>query len=122
LPSPFTWWPEVAARLRALGVEPNLAKAERNFDENGNGKPVTPAVPEGWRHVPSADGIGVLAPARFFTRRRCRSWNASRTSVRVRRPVSQDGFRKSVSAGEGGAVRVNAGGRKTRMPDLVAES
>jgi hypothetical protein len=60
------WWPEVAARLRGLGIEPDLTKAERNF-ENGNGKPVTPIIiPEGWRHVPSADGIGVLAPAALF--------------------------------------------------------
>jgi hypothetical protein len=27
---------------------------------------VTPAAPEGWRHVASADGIGVLAPAPLF--------------------------------------------------------
>jgi hypothetical protein len=28
---------------------------------------VSPSViPEGWRHVPSADGIGVLAPAALF--------------------------------------------------------
>src|SRR5215472_9582015 len=38
--SPFSseWWPEVATRLRVLGIEPDLAKAERNYDENGNGK------------------------------------------------------------------------------------
>lgn len=66
--SPFStkWWPEVAARLRGLGIEPDLAKAGRNY-ENGNGKPVSPSIiPEGWRHVPSADGIGVLAPAALF--------------------------------------------------------
>lgn len=66
--SPFSsqWWPEVAARLRALGIEPELAKAGRNY-ENGNGKPVTPIlVPDGWRHVPSADGVGVLAPTALF--------------------------------------------------------
>src|SRR5262249_38255821 len=41
--SPFAsdWWPEVAARLRALGIEPDPAKAGRNY-ENDNGKPVTP--------------------------------------------------------------------------------
>jgi hypothetical protein len=66
--APFAseWWPEVAARLRALGIEPDPAKAGRNY-ENGNGKPVSPSiVPEEWRHVPSADGIGVLAPAALF--------------------------------------------------------
>jgi len=66
--SPFSseWWPDVAVRLRALGMEPDLAKAGRNY-ENGNGKPVTPVlIPDGWRHVPSADGVGVLAPAALF--------------------------------------------------------
>jgi len=66
--SPFAseWWPEVATRLRALGIEPDPAKAGRNY-ENDNGKPVAPVIiPDGWRHVPSADGVGVLAPARLF--------------------------------------------------------
>jgi len=66
--SPFAseWWPEVAARLRALGIKLDPAKAGRNY-ENDNGKPVSPVIiPEGWRHVPSADGIGVLAPAPLF--------------------------------------------------------
>src|SRR5262249_29281340 len=47
--SPFSseWWPEVSVRLRSPASEPDLAKAERNF-ENGNGKPVAPIVsPEG---------------------------------------------------------------------------
>jgi hypothetical protein len=47
-------------------IEPDLAKAGRNF-ENGKGKPVAPIViPEGWRHVPSGDGVGVLAPTALF--------------------------------------------------------
>ena len=47
--SPFAseWWPEVAARLRALGIEPDPAKAGRSY-ENDNGKPVTPVIiPDG---------------------------------------------------------------------------
>ena len=66
--SPFSseWWPEVSARLRSLGIEPDQPKAGRNF-ENGSGKPITPIlIPDGWRHVPSADGVGVLAPAALF--------------------------------------------------------
>jgi hypothetical protein len=60
------WWPEAVARLRALGIDPDPAKAGRNY-ENGSGKPVSPSIiPEGWRHVPSTDGIGVLAPAALF--------------------------------------------------------
>jgi hypothetical protein len=64
---PFSseWWPEVRARLSRLGIEPDPAKAGRNYD-NGHGRLVTPAVPEGWRHIPSDDGIGVLAPAALF--------------------------------------------------------
>jgi hypothetical protein len=49
--SPFSseCWPEVAARLRGLGIEPNLANAGRNF-ENDNGKPVTPLRQETLAH------------------------------------------------------------------------
>jgi hypothetical protein len=36
----------------------------------------------------------------------------------ARRQGCQDGFRQGVSGGEGGAVRVNPGGRRTRMPTL----
>jgi hypothetical protein len=43
------WWPEVAARFRGLGIEPDLAKAGRNF-ENDNGKPVTPLRQETLAH------------------------------------------------------------------------
>jgi hypothetical protein len=60
------WWPAVGQRLRRLGIEPALAKAKRNYDEAGSGKPVVPAVPDGWRHVPASDGVGVLAPATQF--------------------------------------------------------
>ena len=50
------WWPDVAARIRGLRIEPDPTKAGRNY-ENGNGKPVTPIlIPDGWRHIPSADG------------------------------------------------------------------
>jgi len=59
------WWPEVCARLRHLGIEPDPAKAGRNY-EGGDGKPVVPTVLDGWHHVPSSDGIGVLAPATQF--------------------------------------------------------
>jgi len=50
------WWPDVAARIRGLRIEPDPTKAGRNY-ESGNGKPVTPTlIPDGWRHIPSADG------------------------------------------------------------------
>jgi hypothetical protein len=61
-PLSYEWWPEVSTRLRRLGIEPTLAKAVRHFDC----RPVVPTVPEGWRHVPSSDGVGVLAPATEF--------------------------------------------------------
>ena len=58
-------WPEVSRRLAALGIVPDPSKADRNYDGE-HGRPVLPAVPEGWRHIPSADGVGVLAPASQF--------------------------------------------------------
>ena len=63
LPFSHEWWPEVGARLRRLGIEPAPAKAQRHDDVR---KPVAPAVPDGWKHVTSSDGIGVLAPATEF--------------------------------------------------------
>jgi hypothetical protein len=66
-PSPlsFEWWPEVGTMLRHLGIEPDLAKAQRN-DGGGDGRPVVPAILEGWHYIPSSDGIGVLAPEPHF--------------------------------------------------------
>jgi hypothetical protein len=55
----------VSARLAELGIVPDPAKAGRNYDGD-HGKPVLPTVPEGWCHVPSSDGVGVLAPAKKF--------------------------------------------------------
>src|SRR5262245_14230490 len=62
---PFSheWWPEVSTRLSRLGIEPALAKAIRHDCER---KPVVPTVPDGWKHIPSSDGIGALAPATQF--------------------------------------------------------
>jgi len=59
------WWPEVSTRLHHLGIEPDPAKADRNYD-GGDGKVVVPVVPDGWRWIPGSDGIGVLAPANEF--------------------------------------------------------
>jgi hypothetical protein len=61
----FEWWPGVRIRLRHLGIDPDPAKANRNYD-GGDGKPVVPPVLDGWRYVPSSDGVGVLAPASKF--------------------------------------------------------
>jgi len=64
-PIDFEWWPEAMRRLARLGIVPDPGKAGRNYD-GGNGRPVLPTVPEGWRHIPAADGVGVLAPAQQF--------------------------------------------------------
>jgi hypothetical protein len=64
-PLSHAWWPDVSGRLARLGIVPDPAKAGRNYDR-GDGKPVLPTVPEGWCHVPSSDGVGVLAPANKF--------------------------------------------------------
>jgi hypothetical protein len=65
-PVSHPWWPEVSARLAELTIVPDPAKAYRNFDGDVSGKLVLPTVPEGWRHVPSSDGVGMLAPATKF--------------------------------------------------------
>jgi len=64
-PVSFEWWPEVSARLAQIGIVPDPGKAGRNYD-GGQGKTVLPMVPNGWRHIPSSDGVGVLAPAVQF--------------------------------------------------------
>ena len=64
-PGSFEWWPEVSRRLAQLGIVPDPSKAGGN-DHGGDSKRVLPTVPQGWRHVPSADGVGVLAPAEQF--------------------------------------------------------
>jgi len=64
-PASFDWWPAVSARLEQLGVVPDPSKAERKNDD-GDGKPVLPTIPQGWHHIPSSDGVGVLAPAAQF--------------------------------------------------------
>ena len=64
-PLSHEWWPQVSARLTELGIVPDPGKAGRNYDR-GHGKLVLPTVPEGWRHDPSSDGVGVLAPVEKF--------------------------------------------------------
>jgi hypothetical protein len=64
-PLSHAWWAEAAARLARLGSHPDVAKGQRNF-EGERAKPTEPYVPDGWRHVPSSDGAGVLAPGALF--------------------------------------------------------
>jgi hypothetical protein len=64
-PASFDWWSAVSARLAPLGIVPDPSKAERNH-EDGDGKPALPTIPQAWYHIPSLDGVGVLAPAAQF--------------------------------------------------------
>jgi hypothetical protein len=50
----------------ALGLCPTEAKTARRYDSDGNGLMIQPVLPNGWRHVPSSDGVGVLAPQEQF--------------------------------------------------------
>ncbi len=49
-----------------FGLEPNIDEARRRRGIDSYILPVTPAIPQGWRHVASSDGIGVLAPSEKF--------------------------------------------------------
>jgi hypothetical protein len=51
----------------ALGMRPRAEKAKRRYGIDGRGLRIEPAVPQGWKYVPSSDGIGVLAPQDTFT-------------------------------------------------------
>jgi hypothetical protein len=56
----------VRAAAQAMGIEliPNASRLMYGAD--GKGMPVLVTVPEGYRFVPTADNIGVLAPAEAF--------------------------------------------------------
>jgi hypothetical protein len=47
-----------------LGLHPAAEKANRRYEADGK---VVPNIPAGWHHVPSADGVGVLAPQDTFS-------------------------------------------------------
>jgi hypothetical protein len=55
----------MSALATHLGLYPDAKKTKSKiFDSNG--PEPKPTVPKGWKHVPSIDGVGVLAPALFF--------------------------------------------------------
>jgi hypothetical protein len=56
----------VAAISSALQISPHPSKASRRYGPGGNGQPVLPEVPIGWRHAPTSDGVGVLAGSELF--------------------------------------------------------
>ena len=49
-----------------LGLHPDISKAGRRYGPDRNGLPVVPYVPDGWLHLPSSDGVGVLASKAAF--------------------------------------------------------
>jgi hypothetical protein len=54
---------DIDALAAEIGVTPSPAKGGRPPER------ITPTVPSGWRHVPSSDGVGVLAPEGAFADR-----------------------------------------------------
>ena len=57
---------EADAGVRGLGASSMLADAGGTYAFDPAWPKLSPAVPEGWRHEPTRDGIGVLAPAEAF--------------------------------------------------------
>jgi hypothetical protein len=55
-----------ARLVRALAIDPQVDRWRRRYDAEGKGLPLIPEVPEGWRHVMTSDGVGVLAPEEAF--------------------------------------------------------
>jgi hypothetical protein len=56
----------IAKVSEAIGIQPEVAKANRRYGISGMGLPVVPEIPTGWRYVSTADGVGVLAPEAAF--------------------------------------------------------
>lgn len=52
--------------VQTLGIEPRADQWRRRYDDDGKGVPIEPDVPEGWLHVMTSDGVGVLAPEEAF--------------------------------------------------------
>lgn len=58
----FPWWPAVEARLAALGICPEIGRAERVFPDFMPASRLSE-----WKHEPSSDGVGVLAQSSMFS-------------------------------------------------------
>lgn len=56
----------IASISAALEINPDRSMALRRYGPNGQGIAVTPNVPDGWMHLATANGIGVLAPRAAF--------------------------------------------------------
>jgi hypothetical protein len=56
----------VQVLAEALRIDPAPERAYENTGPGDRGLPVIPKVPAGWRFLPSADGVGVLAPEVAF--------------------------------------------------------
>lgn len=50
----------------ALQFDPRGYGNDRIYGPDGNGRPITPAIAPGYRHVLTSDGIGVMAPVATF--------------------------------------------------------
>jgi hypothetical protein len=57
---------EILKLYKLFGLQPNEEPNKTRFSESGNGLPVIPKIPVNWFHVPTSDGIGVLASSENF--------------------------------------------------------
>lgn len=51
---------------KQFGLSPASTKRNRRYGPDGNGRAVSPRVPPGWLHIPTSDGVGVLAERSRF--------------------------------------------------------
>jgi hypothetical protein len=54
--------------LHKYKIKASKLKANRMYDKNGNGKKVKPLIPKNYKHIPTMDGIGALAPIDTFSK------------------------------------------------------
>lgn len=57
---------EISDLYKFFGLRPNSESNKIRYLNNGKALPITPSIPANWLYIPTADGIGVLAPAEKF--------------------------------------------------------
>jgi hypothetical protein len=82
-----------------FGLTPSAKKSSRRYGKDGNGLPVLPKIPAGWRHVQTSDGVGVFAKNSAF-RPKCKRDLALLTkdltnTIRMAKTDLHDGFAAS---------------------------
>lgn len=78
-----------------LGVHPKAEKAKRRYGSDGRGLRIEPVIPQGWKYIPSSDGVGVLAPENAFSPSEIRTLDSSESVdvyLREARRALEGGF------------------------------